>query len=75
MANDSVVKCSVGTLHYNDEVIIDCELSNYLDKREGGEVSGTVGVVRHDIEILSGNYIQTSMPDAVVNYASKNAII
>lgn len=60
MANDSVVKRQVGTLRYNDEVVVDCsldELSNYLDKREGGEVSGTVGVVQHNLNILSGNYI------------------
>lgn len=48
MADNSVEKCLVGTLRYNDEVVVDCgldELSNYLDKREGGEVSGAVDIV------------------------------
>lgn len=78
MDNNSIEKRQVGALHYNDEVVVDCnpdELSNYLDKHEGGEVSGAVGIVQHDIEILSGNYIQTSMPDSITNYVSKNAII
>lgn len=57
MVDDSVEKRVVGDLHYNDEVVIDCRLSNYLDKREGGEVSGDVGIMQHDLNVLSGNYI------------------
>ena len=43
MADNSVVKRQVGTLRYNDEVVVDCgpgelgELSNYLDKRTDAE--------------------------------------
>ena len=43
MADNSVVKRQVGTLRYNDEVVVDCgpgelgELSNYLDKRIDAE--------------------------------------
>ena len=78
MANNSVVKRLIGTLRYSDEVVVDCGLdglSNYLDKRTGGQVSGDVGIVQHNLNILSGNYIQTSTPDAVVNYASKNTFL
>lgn len=60
MADNSIEKRLVGTLRYNDEVVVDCgldELSNYLDKREGGEVSGTVSIVQHNFNILSGDYI------------------
>jgi len=28
-----------------------------LDNRTGGEVSGDVGIVQHNFNILSGNYI------------------
>ena len=75
MVDDSVEKRTVGDLHYNDKVVIDCGLSNYLDKREGGEVSGDVNIIQHDLNVLSGNYIQTSVSDQVTNYASKNAFI
>ena len=51
------------------------DADEYLNKRKGGEVSGDVGIVQHDLNVLSGNYIQTSMPDHVINYASKNALI
>lgn len=57
---------------------VDCSQisnNNYLDKHAGGAVSGDVDVVQHNINILSGNYIQTSTSDAVVNYASKNAFL
>ena len=57
MVDDSVEKRVVGDLYYNDEVVVDCGLSNYLDKREGGEVSGDVGIMQHDLNVLSGNYI------------------
>ena len=30
---------------------------NYLDKHEGGEVSGNVGIVQHDLSVLSGNIV------------------
>lgn len=43
--------------------------------KTGGEVSGDISIIQHNINILSGNYIQTSTPDTVVNYASKNAFI
>ena len=46
MVDDSVEKRTVGDLRYNDEVVIDCGLSNYLDKREGGEVSGDINIVQ-----------------------------
>ena len=51
------------------------DVDEYLDKREGGEVSGDVSIVQHDLNVLSGNYIQTSIPDHITNYASKNAFI
>jgi hypothetical protein len=60
MADNSIEKRLFGTLRYNEEVVVDCgldELSNYLDKREGGEVSGNVGIVQHNLNILSGNYV------------------
>lgn len=43
-------------------------LSDYLDKRTGGEVSG-------NIRILSGNYIQTNTPDSVYVYGAGNSFI
>ena len=46
MVDDSVEKRVIGDLHYNDKVVIDCGLSNYLDKREGGEVSGDINIVQ-----------------------------
>ena len=75
MMNNSIEKYKIGKLRLNDDVVVDCRLSNYLDKREGGEVSGDVGIVQHNLNVLSGNYIQTSIPDHVTNYASKNALI
>ena len=33
------------------------DADEYLDKREGGEVSGDVSIVQHDLNVLSGNYI------------------
>ena len=57
MVDNSVEKRVVGDLHYNDKVVIDCGLSNYLDKREGGVVSGDVSIIQHDLNVLSGNYI------------------
>lgn len=49
------------------------ELSNYLDIRSGGEVSGNVAIVSHDFKVLSGNYVQTA--DDVDMYSGKNAFI
>ena len=51
------------------------DADEYLSKCKGGEVSGDVGIVQHNLNVLSGNYIQTSIPDHVTNYASKNALI
>ena len=51
------------------------QLSNYLDKHKGGEVSGDVGIVQYDINILSGNYIQTNTPDGVYVYSAGNSFI
>ena len=55
--NNSITKRQIKDLYLVDEVVVDCELSDYLDKREGGEVSGDVGIVQHDLNVLSGNYI------------------
>lgn len=60
MASNSVVKHQVGTLSFTDKVVVDCgldDLSSYLDKRTGGVVSGGVAIARHNLNILSGNYI------------------
>lgn len=46
---------------------IDKQLSDYL-KLTGGSVSG-------DVNILSGNYVQTSTPLSVYNYSSNNGFI
>ena len=53
---------------YLRQVPFASELSNYLDKRTGGEVSGNIG-------ILSGNYIQTNTPDSVYVYSAGNSFI
>lgn len=42
--------------------------SNYLDKRIGGDISGS-------IRILSGNYVQTTTPLSVYNYSNSNGFI
>ena len=73
--NNSITKHQIKDLYLVDEVVVDCELGDYFDKREGGEVSGDVSIAQHDLNVLSGNYIQTSIPDHVTNYASKNALI
>lgn len=57
MMNNSIEKYKIGKLRLNDDVVVDCRLSNYLDKREGGEVSGDVGIVQHNLNVLPGNYI------------------
>ena len=78
MANNSVEKREVGALRYKDEVVVDCgldELSNYIDKRTGGEVSGDVAIINHDFKLLSGNYIQTNTPDSVYVYSAGNSFI
>ena len=59
MANDSVVKHKVGTLDFNDEVVVDCELSGYLDKHKGGAISGYVSVENSNLSVLSGDIVQT----------------
>lgn len=41
----------------DDLAALSNDLSNYLDKRTGGEISGTVDIVQHNLKILSGNYI------------------
>ena len=33
------------------------DVDKYLDKCEGGEVSGDVSIVQHDLNVLTGNYI------------------
>ena len=75
MTDTSIRKDKIGNLHFNDDVVVDCVLSDCLDKREGGEVSGSVSIVQHDLNVLSGNFIQTSVSNHVTNYASKNALI
>ena len=75
MMNNSIEKYKIGKLRLNDDVVVDCRLSNYLDKREGGEVSGDISIAQHDLNVLSGNYIQTNVSDHVTNYASKNTFI
>ena len=61
MSNNLLEKRKIGALAFNDDVVIGCtpdpELSSYLDKRTGGEVSGDVAIVQHNINILSGNYV------------------
>ena len=79
MSNNLAEKRKIGALAFNDDVVIDCmpdpELSSYLDKRTGGEVSGDVGIVQYDLSVLSGNYIQTSTPLNVHNYSNSNTFI
>ena len=50
------------------------DLSNYLDKRAGGEVSGDVGIVQHNFNVLSGNYIQTSTPENIHIYTQNGFV-
>lgn len=57
MANNFVEKNKIGKLCLSSDVVVDCELSDYLDKHEGGEVSGDVSIAQHDLNVLSGNYI------------------
>ena len=75
MTDTSIRKDKIGNLQLNDDVVVDCVFSDCLDKREGGEVSGSVSIVQHDLNVLSGNFIQTSVSNHVTNYASKNALI
>ena len=55
--NNSITKHQIKDLYLVDEVVVDCELSDYFDKREGGEVSGDVSIAQHDLNVLLGNYI------------------
>ena len=55
--NNSIKKHQIKDLYIVDEVVVDCELSDYLDKREGGEVSGDVSIAQHDLNVLSGNIV------------------
>ena len=57
MTNNFVEKNKIGKLCLSSDVVVDCELSDYLDKHEGGEVSGDVSIAQHDLNVLSGNYI------------------
>ena len=50
-------------------------LSNCLDKRSGGIVSGDMTVENADLNLLCGNYIQVTDPEKSYNYSSKNAFI
>ena len=45
MTDNSIRKDKIGNLHLNDDVVVDCVLSDYLDKQEGGDVSGTVNII------------------------------
>ena len=65
----------IGNNNFIDCVLSAVEFGDYLDKRKGGEVSGDVSIVQHDLNVLSGNYIQTNVSDHVTNYASKNTFI
>ena len=73
----------VGQLSYLDRVVsasalscVDEELSNKLDKRTGGIVSGDVGVFGHSMEILSGNYFQSNaVTEGVKNFSYKNSFL
>ena len=57
MTDNSIRKDKIGNLQLNDDVVVDCVLSDYLDKREGGDVSGDISIVRHDLSVLSGNIV------------------
>ena len=59
MVNDSVETRQVGALGFNDNVVIGCELSGYLDKRTGGTISGYVSVEKSNLSVLSGDIVQT----------------
>ena len=63
----------------DDEIILAATLNNVVKNidisEDGVEISGDVGIMQHDLNVLSGNYIQTSVSDQVTNYASKNAFI
>ena len=46
-----------GKSNFIDCVLSAVEFGDYLDKREGGEISGAVSIMQHDLNVLSGNYI------------------
>lgn len=60
MLSNSIEKRRIGDMLFEDLVVVDCEtgseLSSYLDKRTGGEVSGDVAIIGNELKILSGNY-------------------
>ena len=57
MTDKSIITQPIKNLSLNDDVVVDLELSDYLDKREGGEVSGDVSIVQHDLNVLSGDIV------------------
>ena len=60
MTDKSIITQPIKNLSLNDDVVVDLELSDYLDKREGGDVSGTVNIIQHDLNVLSGDIVQTN---------------
>ena len=45
MTDKSIITQPIKNLSLNDDVVVDCVLSDYLDKQEGGDVSGTVNII------------------------------
>ena len=60
MSSNSIIKRQIRNINLSDKVVVDLELSDYLDKREGGDVSGTVNIIQHDLNVLSGDIVQTN---------------
>ena len=72
------ITSSLGNFSLSDQIIADFDeqmLSNCLDKRSGGIVSGDMTVENADLNLLCGNYIQVTDPEKSYNYSSKNAFI
>ena len=53
----NITKSSLGTLALGEQIVTNVEISNFLDKQEGGTVLGSVTLLSHDMNILSGNFI------------------
>lgn len=51
------------------------DLTNYLSKSEGGEISGDVAIKNSQLNLLNGNYVQTTDMENVINYSPKNSFL
>lgn len=67
-SESSVIKRRIGSLKFTDDVVVDLssdqvppqpvpDLSSYLDKRTGGNISGDVSVDGSSLSVLLGDIV------------------